>query len=139
MINQNSMSTHELYLPPLPSKHSFSLPFFSFHTILCVFGFLCFLSLCSLFLYFPYFPDMSQPTPPFLLFLPALRLPLLSSLIILPHLLLEPGSIKEGENPALVFCSTLAVSPFLCFMCTCELFNPMSPFRQRNANMSLTG
>lgn len=146
MINQNYMSTHKLFLPDLPSKNSFSLSPFSVHTILCVFEFL-YLFLCSLFLYLHCFPDMSQPTPPFLLFLFAFCLPLLSSLIILPHLLLEPGSIKEGENPALVFCSTLAVSLFfvLCALVNCSillltLFSMLlckSLIRQRNANMLL--
>lgn len=88
---------------------------------------------------------MSQPTPPFLLFLPALHLTLLSSLIILPHLLPEPGSIKEGENPALVFTSTHAVSHavslfhvylFNCSNLLLTVFSMLlceAPFRWRNA------
>lgn len=96
-----------LYLP-LPCSFS-SLLILCFHTFFSACDCFCFLSLCSLLLYLRCFSDLPQQTPPFLLFLPALHLPLLS-LIIPPHLLLDRGSIREGENPALAFSSTPAVS-----------------------------
>lgn len=113
------ISSHRLNLSALPSNIIFLhfpctvFTLFSFHTLFSVFVW-C-LSLCSLSLYFHLFSDMPQPTPPFLLFLPAIHLPLLSSLIILSHLLLEPGSVNEGENPALALCSTHAMSHAVSF------------------------
>lgn len=130
MINRKSIFPLIDFISPLYLQILFSYifpalssPFFSFHTLFSVFDFVWSLSLCSLLLYFHLFSDMPQPTPPFLLFLPAIQLPLLSSLIILSHLLLEPGSINEGENPALALCSTHAMSMhFLSFTCTHKLF-----------------
>lgn len=115
------ISSHRLYLSALSSNIIFLhfpcalFTLFSFHTLFSVFDFVWSLSLCFLLLYFHLFSDMPQPTPPFLLFLPAIHLPLLSSLIILSHLLLEPGSINEGENPALALCLTHAMSHVVSF------------------------
>lgn len=135
MINQNSLINYisQLYL----KAKTFSLifpalslpPFFSCHLFSC--DFLCSLSLRCLFLHSHHFSDISQPTPPFVLFLPALHLLLFSTLITLPQRLVERSSIKDGENPALVFSLTHAflsrpvslfvwtepcVSLFICFL-----------------------
>lgn len=89
--------------------------------------------------------DTFQTTPPFLLFLPAIHLPLLSPLIILSHLLPEPVSVNGGEVSALhsdvsVPLMQFFFMPFLSFYVQ-KLFKPSdhvfhvmykTPFRQRN-------
>uniref|UniRef100_A0A1A7XU50 TBC1 (Tre-2/USP6, BUB2, cdc16) domain family, member 1 n=1 Tax=Iconisemion striatum TaxID=60296 RepID=A0A1A7XU50_9TELE len=64
------------------------------------------------FLCFHRLSEMPQPTPPFLLFLPALHPTLLSFSTILPHLLLEPGSVRKGESS--VFSSALCITSSWC-------------------------
>lgn len=144
----SSVDTHyfTLYLEALPSKNIFisvSLLFLLTHFFLFSYFFSVFdslfLSLCSLFLYLHCFSDISQLTlPPFHPFLLALHLPLLFLLVIFLHLVLERGSIKEGENRALAFCSAHVVSLFSAFL-ICHVLLSFSMlirkalFRQRDA------
>lgn len=102
--------------------------FLHFHCSLFTFFFLFILnsmnfrplSLCSFCLYFHGFSDMFQTTPPFLLFLPAIHLPLLSPLIILSHLLPEAVSINGGEISALTFLFHSCDIPCSFFLFTCR-------------------
>lgn len=123
MINQNSMSTYKLYLPDLPSKNFLSLSLLFQFILFCVFWISLSFSLLSfsLFVLFPrHVPNDSTlpPVPPCLS----------SPSPFLPH---HPSSPsigarlnKRGWASSVGFLFNSCSISFLCFMCTCELFNP---------------